>query len=150
MMLRLQLQLIVAVVALSFSALALAEQFLVEAELWIDGVQRGAPTLIVEADQLARVEVDDDQSVWRLEVKVERPGAMDFAPEGALWLQVEIHQDSGDKWEHLANTMLGVPEGETATLSVVDGDAPSTPETANVYLRIKTSRLRQADLQADS
>ncbi|MFU8830856.1 MAG: hypothetical protein ACNA7J_01755 [Wenzhouxiangella sp.] len=142
---RLPLRSIVAVIALSFSVIVAAEQFLVEAELWIDGEQRGTPTLIIEAGEPANMEVGDETSAWRLEVEVERPAGIDMAPAGSLWLHIGVHQQSDGEWEHLADSILGVPEGETATLSVVDGDAPATPETAAVYLRIKTSRMRPAE-----
>ncbi len=135
----------VAFIALSFSAMTFAEQFLVEAELWIDGEQRGTPTLIIDAGESASMEVDDGTAAWRLEVEVERPAGIDMAPAGSLWLHIGVHQQSEGEWQHLADSILGVPEGETATLSVVDGDAPATPELAAVYLRVKTSRMRRAE-----
>jgi hypothetical protein len=131
--------------ALSVSALALAaDSYLVEAELWLEGELRGMPTMIIEAGEPASLEREGDDDGFRLEIEIE-PVHDPLAPANSLWLAVAIFQKSDDDWEHVADSILGVPEGQTATLSVVDDDAPATPETAAVYLRIKTSRLHAAD-----
>ncbi len=122
-----------------FGSLAASEpSYLVEAELWIDGVQRGTPSLLILANTEARLETGDEQAAWRLEVEVE-PVDDGYAPAGTLWVHVAVHQRSGDVWEHLADSILGVPEGEFATLSVVDEGAEPAPETAAVYLRVRPS-----------
>jgi hypothetical protein len=120
-------------------AAAAEQHYLVEAELWIDGVQRGTPSLLILANTEASVGTGDDDAGWRLEVEVE-PVDDRFAPSGTLWVHVAVHQRHGEYWEHLADSIVGVPEGEFATVSVVDGDAMATPETAHVYLRIRTTR----------
>ena len=123
---------------LFWSAAATEPSYLVEAELWIDGVKRGTPSLLILANTEARLETGDEESAWRLEVEVE-PVDDGYAPAGTLWVHVAVHQRSGEIWEHLADSILGVPEGEFATLSVVDGGAPPDPETAAVYLRVRPS-----------
>lgn len=132
---------------LLFSTAAVAEQFLVEAELWLDGERHDVPVMIVTAEEAASVSPLADSSMlqWRLDVEVERAAEHMMAPDNALWVHVGIHHKIDGEWEHLTDSILGVPEGETAILSVVDGDAEASPETSAVYLRIKTSRLRQAD-----
>jgi hypothetical protein len=123
---------------------AFADQaFLVEAELWLDGVQRGTPSLQLMANSPASIEIGgDDEQGWRLEVEVE-PVNDAFAPADTLWVHVAVHQQADGEWARLADSMLGVPEGETATFSIVDDDAAATPESAAVYLRIRTSRVAE-------
>jgi ribosomal protein S4 len=138
------------VAVLFFSTAAAAEQFLVEAELWLDGERYDVPVMIVTPDEVSTMSplADSSRLQWRLDVEVERADDHMMAPDNALWVHVGIHQKIDGEWEHLTDSILGVPEGETAILSVVDGDAEAhpeaSPETSAVYLRIKTSRLRPA------
>ena len=119
-----------------------AEQwFDVEAELWIEGVQRGTPTIRVAAYTEARLETGNDDERWRLEIEVE-PVDDRYAPADTLWVHVAVHHLIDDRWDHLLDSIVGVPEGQAATLSVVDDKAPATPETAAVYLRIRTTRAQ--------
>jgi hypothetical protein len=136
-----------ALLALALSGAVAAEQYLVEIELWLDGEQQGTPALVVEAGSMASISRGDVESdeVWRLEIEVEPADSHILSPGDALWVHVGVHQKIDGEWEHLADSILGVPEGQTATFSVVDGEAESTPETAAVYLRIKTSRMRPAE-----
>ena len=123
-----------------FAQAAVADQrFLVEAELWIDGVKRGTPSLLVAALTEASLETGSEDERWRLDIEVE-PVDDVFAPSNTLWVHVAVHQRLDDHWDHLVDSIVGVPEGEVATLSLVDGDAPATPETAAVFLRIRASR----------
>lgn len=134
---------IACLIALVLSPASLAAEYLVEAELWLDGQSAGTPVLMVNADEAAMIErgTGGDDAGWRLTIKVEPADADPLAPSGSLWLTVELQQQVDGAWELLADSILGVPEGETATLSVVDGDQEATPETAAVYLQLKTSRL---------
>ena len=120
-------------------AAAAEQRYLVEAELWLDGVQRGTPSLLISANTEASLETGDDETGWRLELEVE-PVDDDYAPANALWVHVTVHQRTDGIWEHLVDSIVGVPEGEVATVSVVDGDADARPETAAVYLRLRTRR----------
>lgn len=129
---------------------AQAEQYLVEPELWLEGVLQTVPVMVLEAGAPAVLLGPRDQASvaspgqWRLEVQVE--GVEDpLAPSNMLWVGVNLAQFHEGDWELLADTMLGVPEGEPGVVSVVDGDGPASPETASVFLRLKTSRLRLAD-----
>lgn len=132
------------VLALATAQSAAADQaFLVEAELWLDGVRRGTPSLQVLANSPASIEVGGDEQGFRLEVEVE-PVNDAYAPSDTLWIHVGVHQQVEGEWELLADSILGVPEGETATFSVVDDDAAATPETAAVYLRIRTRRAAES------
>ncbi len=122
-------------------------RFLIEFELWLHGEKQGEPSMIVEAGQPGSMEVGGAEHRWRIEVEVERLAAHEYAPGDALWLHLAVHEQIDGKWEELADTMLGVPEGQPATLSVLDGqvDEPS-PERSIVFLRATTSRLQSGDL----
>jgi len=123
--------------------------YLIEFELWLDGEVKGAPRMIVEAGHPASMETTGSGRDWRIEVEVERPAAYENAPGDALWLHVAVHERAEGEWEALADTMLGVPEGEPATFAVVEGevDEPS-PEQSLVFLRATTSRLQPGEMPA--
>jgi hypothetical protein len=110
-------------------------RFLVEAKLWIGGEQMGTPSLIVPANSPGSVEVGDVDSGWRLGVLVE-PVTDAYAPADTLWMHVDIHQKIDGQWEVVADSLLGVPEGENATFSVVEGKQAATAESASLYLQI--------------
>lgn len=118
------------------------QRFAVEAELWIDGVQRGTPSLLILANTEASLETGSDDERWRLEVEVE-PVEDAYAQADTLWVHVAVHHRMDEAWDHLLDSIVGVPEGEWATVSLVDGDAPATPESAAVYLRIRTTRVTE-------
>ena len=116
------------------------EQFLVEAELWIDGQQLGTPSLQMTANSPASVSASGDDEGYKLEVMVE-PVTDHYAPENTVWLHVEVHQKLSGQWDSLADSLLGVREGETATFSLVEGEQVASPDTAEVYLRISAHRV---------
>lgn len=133
--------------ALSSGALA-EERFLVEMELWLNGEKHGTPMVIVPAGEEASVSQvsKDGETGWRIELEVEEPAAYEQAPGNALWLHFGIQEKIEGEWEHLADTMMGVPEGRTATMSVVEGEVgEATPDNSIVYLTAKTSRLRPGE-----
>lgn len=121
-----------------------AERYMVEMELWIEGELRGTPMVVVEADEPAEISSleADGLAGWKIELEVEPPGAGEAAPEGAIWLHLSIHQYEDGEWLHLADSLLGVPEGRANTLSVVQGDGAPTAEESLVYLIARTSRMR--------
>jgi hypothetical protein len=123
------------------------DRFLIDFELWLYGETQGEPRMIVVAGQPASMEVGGAAHHWRIEVEVERPAAHEYAPGDALWLHLAVHEQVEGEWEVLADTMLGVPEGQPATLSVVEGevDEPS-PENSLVFLRATTSRLTPGEM----
>lgn len=141
--------LLVLAAVLAFSSALAREQFLVESELWIDGQLRGTPVMVVDAGQPAMMSHLDDQEwvnhdTWRLEVEVE-PDSDRLSPVQTYWVSVAIQHLVDGHWEYLADSIMGVPEGEPATLSVVDDGQEPTPESARLYLRLRTSRLRETD-----
>lgn len=142
----------VLLLALTCAPVVFAAEYLIEAELWLDGESAGRPVLLVKAGEPASIErgAGDASTGWRLTIEVEPADTDPLAPSGSLWLQVEVQRQDENGWSAVADSILGVPEGDTATLSVVDGDAESRPETAAVYLRIKTSRLLEGRAEDDS
>lgn len=125
------------------------ERFLIEVELWLQGEKHGEPIMVVTAGEEASISRTDEagEEGWRLTVEVERPGRQEGAPFGALWLHVGVHQLLDGTWEHLADSILGVPEGQAATLSVVEGEVERPgPENSIVFLTARTSRVLQSDI----
>jgi len=130
------------------SSVASEQQFLVETTLWLEGQARQVPAMVVKAREPAfLMPAAEDGSVsdgnWRLQVEVD-PVDDPLIPTDSLWVNITIDRFENGTWENLTDSMLGVPEGEIATLSVVDGDNAPDPTTAQVYLEIRTSRLRPA------
>jgi len=126
-----------------------AAHYLISFELWMHGEPVDAPRMIVEAGQPASMEMDGPRGHWRIEAEVERPAANEYAPDDALWLHLAVHERVDGEWEVLADTMLGVPEGQPATFSVVEGeiDEPS-PEDSLMFLRATTSRVQSGEMPA--
>lgn len=122
-----------------------SDQYMVEMTLWIDGEQRGTPVVIVEPDSPASVEVSDEagHGGWKIELLVEPPAASEVAPAGATWLNLTIFEQRDGEWEPLADSLLGVREGRTGTMSVVEADGePATPKNSLVHLSAQVSRLQ--------
>lgn len=127
------------------SALAGTPRYMVEMELWIDGEQRGTPMLIVEAGKPAElVSTDPDgNNGWKIELEVESPGLAENAPSGAIWLHLAVAELVSGEWEHLTDALLGVPEGQSSSLSLLDGEGEAGgPDGSRVYLTARSSRLR--------
>ena len=138
-----RLCLLVTLALVASSLLAADEQYLVETRVWLDGELAGTPTLIVQAGQPASIERAGEPH-FRLSLMVE-PARDRFAPLETLWLTIEVEVFGDDGWEPLVDSLLGVHEGRTASLSLVDGDAESSPETARLFVEVKPSHLRPAD-----
>lgn len=124
------------------------QQFLVESSLWLDGQPQQVPAMVVRSQEpgfLMPTESDDGivDGSWRLQVEVE-PADDPLALTDSLWIYVTVDQFADGDWENLADSILGVPEGEVSTLSVSGDDGRHDPATAHVYLEIRTSRLRPA------
>lgn len=131
------------------SSIAGEQQFLVESTLWLDGQVQHVPAMVVKAQEpgLLMPTAPDggvSEGSWRLQVEVE-PVDDPLVPTESLWVNVTIDQFEDGVWTNLSDSLLGVPEGETATLSVDDGDNAPDPTTAQLYLEIRTSRLRPAN-----
>lgn len=120
------------------------QQYLIESELWLEGRLTEVPVMIVASGEAASMSplTGSGEPQWRLEIEVERAAEHLMSPGDALWIHVSVRRKTDDEWEHLTDTILGVPEGERATLSIVDGGIEATPENSDLYLRVRTSRLR--------
>jgi len=121
-----------------------ADRYMIEMELWIEGELRASPMVVVEGGEPAEISSleADGQPGWKIELEVEPPGAGEGAPDGAIWLHLSIHQHEDGEWVHLADSLLGVPEGRANSLSVLQGDGAATAEDSLVYLVARTSRMR--------
>jgi len=120
-------------------------QYMVEMELWIDGEQRGTPIVVTPAEEPATVEIGDPGGGdrWKIELVLEPPAASEGAPGGAIWLNLSVYERRDGEWELLADSLLGVPEGRSATMTVIDaGDGPATRENSLVHLTAQASLLR--------
>jgi hypothetical protein len=135
------------------SGMAVADEtprFLVDMELWLHGEEQGSPRMAVMAGETGSMERGGSEHHWRIEVEVEPPAARDQAPEDALWLHLAVYERVDGEWELLADTLLGVPEGQPATLSVVEGEVEEAgPENSLVYLVATTTRLQPGELPGD-
>ena len=139
------LVLLLASLAAGILPAAESDQFVVEMDLWIDGEQRGTPIVVVAAGEGASVEVGDTsgENGWKIDVLVEPPAASEGAPNGAIWLSLTVYERRDGEWQPLADSLLGVPEGRTGVMSVVEpGVEQATPENSLVYLTTRTSPLR--------
>ncbi|NBB93170.1 MAG: hypothetical protein GVY32_08385 [Gammaproteobacteria bacterium] len=124
-----------------------AERYMIEMALWIEGSKRGEPMLIVEPGEPAEISSTDPEGEngWRIELEVEPPAPIDGGAGGAIWLHLSIHRLVDGNWQYLTHSMLGVPEGESNTLSVASGDGESGRDDALVHLTAVLSRLQPAD-----
>jgi len=121
------------------------DQYVVEMNLWIDGEQRGTPIVVTPAGELSSVEVGtaSGEGGWKIDVRVEAPADGEGAPVGATWLNLTVYEQRDGEWEVLGDSLLGIHEGRTGTMSVVEpGVEQATPENSQVYLTVQASRLR--------
>lgn len=128
------------------NAAAQAEgQYMVEMDLWIDGEQRGTPIVVTPAGEQASVEVagSSGEGGWKIDVRVEAPAAGEGAPVGATWLNLTVYEMRDGEWAVLADSLLGIHEGRSGTMSVVEpGVEQATPENSQVHLTVQAARLR--------
>lgn len=126
------------------SVMAAEDRYMIDMSLWINGEKVGQPMVIVEAGKPASIMKGDeeDASGYRVELEVEHPGPGEGAPGGAIWLHVAVSELDDGRWRELADSMIGVVEGETGTISVVEGEvAQPEPENSIVYLTASPLRL---------
>lgn len=120
----------------------LAETYRIQSELWLDGELRGSPELVVEAGKDATVETTDGDSGWRLVFRVEPPAEHEGAASGSLWLYIEAFERSEGEWHALADSLLGLPPGQTGTFSIVeDSETDPKPDSARMYLQVDVTSL---------
>lgn len=123
-------------------------KYMVEMELWTDGEQRATPMLVVEPNKLASFEIGgaDGQGGWKIELRVEPTAESEGAPVGSIWLDLTVYERQDGKLEQIANSLLGMPEGQAGTMSVVDaGIEQATQENSRVYLTATASALHSAN-----
>lgn len=126
-------------------ASAAADRYMLDLELWINGEQRGTPMAIVEVGQPAVLtrESEEDAGGYRVALEVEEPGPGEGAPGGAVWIYVTVSTREDGDWKELVDSMIGVAEGRSGTVSVVEGEVEQpTPDNSTVFLRIEPTRLQ--------
>jgi len=126
-----------------------AEQFLIESELWLNGERQQVPVMVVGENEPGFLLNTNDQGRveeggWRLEFTANLADDP-LNLSDALWVNVLLSVFESDSWNPVLDSMLGVPEGEFSSLSVGTEGEESSPENAEIFLRLRTSRMRQAD-----
>ena len=127
------------------AAAAEDERYMVEMTLSIDGEQRGTPLIVLNAGEQGSVEVasENGDKGWRIDVLVETPTATEGATLGSVWLNLAVHELKEGEWVLLADSLLGVPEGRTSSMSVVEPDVDkATRENSLVHLTATASLMR--------
>jgi hypothetical protein len=126
-------------------------QYMVEMEVWIDGEEQGTPIVVVEPGKPAFVEVGRSAGpqAWRVEVLVQPAASADADLGDNIWLEMAVYDRSEGELSLLADSLLGVPEGQPGVLSVVESDrqeasAPAPAESL-VHVTARVSRLRPAE-----
>lgn len=134
--------------AVGVSALAETEvgpQYSVKTKVWMDGELRGTPELVVQAESDAMIENRSGDDAWRMHVLIEAPDESENAMDGAIWIKLGIEQEADGEWEFLTDTMLGLPPGQTGSISVVDeGVEIATPENANLFVEVTVQPVADA------
>ncbi len=116
---------------------AAAENYIVDARIWIDGELSGTPRLVVMPGTPASVEVEQTDVAWRMNVVVEPPGVEEGAATDAIWVRVGISERVGEEWIFLTDSMLGVRRGATGNFSVVEPDVEiATPDNARLFVEM--------------
>jgi hypothetical protein len=121
------------------------EQYRVESQLWLDGEPQEVAPMIIGVDQPGfLLQTNEDgratEDSWRLELRAS-PVDDPLGLSQSLWVEVRLSLFRGGFWEPILDSMLGVPEGEFSTLSITPDGLDPAPETAEVYLRLRTERL---------
>ncbi len=123
--------------ALLAAGFASATDYVVESSVWIDGELRGTPTVVVESDKEATIEMAQGDTGWRMTLLVEAPMDHEGAAPDAIWIRVGISERIDGDWEFLTDSMLGVRTGATGSFSVVDpGIDAATPETSRLFVEL--------------
>ncbi|GEM_PF-1509387 len=125
-----------------------SERYRIEAELWLDGEAQEVAPMIIGVDEpgfLLRTNEEGraEEGGWRLELRAS-PTDDPLGLSQSLWVEVRLSLFQGGFWESVFDSMLGVPEGEVSTLSVTPEGQDPAPETAEVYLRLRTERVPPA------
>jgi hypothetical protein len=125
---------------------AAANDWVVDARIWIDGELSGTPRLVVMADTPASIEVDKGDVAWRMNFVVEPPKADEGAASDAIWVRVGISERVGEEWIFLTDSMLGVRRGATGNFSVVDPEVEiATPRNARLFVEMTVNEAPADD-----
>lgn len=141
------IRMLMLVVMLLPGAVAAAESpglmYQVETAVWCSGDLRGESELKLEAGQSESVEIEANDTTWRLSVEVENTTPAEVPDPDSVWLKVGIEQQIDGEWEFVTDTMMGQPLGETARLTVIGSDdAEASPELAPLYVELVAKRLK--------
>ncbi|MEM1082371.1 MAG: hypothetical protein AAGH65_12420 [Pseudomonadota bacterium] len=120
-------------------------EYLVQTRVFMYGELRGEPSLLVEAGKDARIENRSGGRAWALNVMVKAADAAEQAMDGAIWLELGVEEEVDGRWEFLADTMLGLPPGQTGTISVVDqANESEGPEHAQLLIEVTVDAVDDA------
>lgn len=137
---------LLSLIVLTAALPAVANDFMVEAQVWIDGELSGTPRLLVQPDVPASIEVEYGDVAWRMSVVVESPEAREGAASDAIWVKVGISERVGDEWIFLTDSMLGVRKGATGSFSVVEPDVEiATRDNARLFVELSVHEAPSDD-----
>lgn len=135
-MYRLAGALALALMAIDFATAIAADTFELESTLSVSGHAQTTAPVTVEANTATRLWGDSD---WQLFVTV-TPIDDPFAPANALWMSVRLEAWLDDHWQPISESVLGVPPGEWAALTVGDVDQDGDADIVDlVNLRLRVS-----------
>lgn len=120
--------------ALPFASSALANNYELDLSVWISGERQviDQPLLLDAAG--TSLELLDQ---YRLDLAIEAVNDP-LAPDGAVWLTVEIFNwdASTQEWVFFTDTLLGAPMGQKQNLTVSGEDNRSGPKDAALHIEI--------------
>jgi len=104
----------------------------VEISLWLNGEPYEAEQVVELSEGQGVLEIPESHLLtFALE-----PVADPFAPEGSVWLTVDVStwDSSTQAWAHVTDALLGAPLGQAVEMSLSRADGEATPESAEIYL----------------
>lgn len=123
-------------VVLASTAAVAADSFQVESALLVSGQTQTTAPIKVEANTATQLWGDSD---WQLFVTI-TPIDDPFAPANALWMTVRLEAWLDEQWQPMSESVLGVPPGEWAVLTVGDVDQDDGLDTVDlINLRLRVS-----------
>lgn len=123
-------------VVLASTAAVAADSFQVESALLVSGQTQTTAPIKVEANTATQLWGDSD---WQLFVTI-TPIDDPFAPANALWMTVRLEAWLDEQWQPMSESVLGVPPGEWAVLTVGDVDQDDGVDTVDlINLRLRVS-----------
>lgn len=132
---RLASALTLALTVLASTVAVAADTFQVETALSVSGQTQTTTPVGVDANTATQLWGDSD---WQLFVTI-TPIDDPFALANALWMTVRLEAWLDEQWQPISESVLGVPPGEWAALTVggVDqDDGVDTVDLINLRLRV--------------